>query len=78
MHTSCPTGREAPQHWLAQLANRANSKQRSRRGAAGGVGNGEGGEGVQVANGQQFGVLYKFHEGYTNAVKRPMLMKDLL
>ena len=21
---------------------------------------------------------YKFHEGYTNAVKRPILMKDLL
>ncbi len=23
-------------------------------------------------------VLYKFNEGYTNAVKRPLLMKDLL
>lgn len=23
-------------------------------------------------------VLYKFHEGYTNAVKRPVFMKDLL
>jgi hypothetical protein len=26
----------------------------------------------------RFPVLYKFHEGYTNAVKRPLLMSELL
>jgi hypothetical protein len=26
----------------------------------------------------QFTVLYRFNEGYTNAVKKPLLMRDLL
>jgi chromosome transmission fidelity protein 18 len=25
-----------------------------------------------------FPILYRFHEGYTNAVKRPVLMRELL
>lgn len=35
---------------------------------------------VCVAGGAKAGlaVRYKFHEGYTNAVKRPLRMKDLL
>lgn len=61
------TGKEAPQHWLAQLSSRASSRA---RGVVHGKGNGQ--------QGQQFGVLYKFHEGYTNAVKRPLLVQDLL
>ena len=27
---------------------------------------------------EQFKVLYRFNEGYTNAVKRPLLMAELL
>jgi chromosome transmission fidelity protein 18 len=26
----------------------------------------------------EFKVLYRFNEGYTNAVKRPLLLRDLL
>lgn len=35
------------------------------------------GEGERLS-GNQPAILYKFHEGYTNAVRRPVLMKDLL
>ena len=30
------------------------------------------------SHGVQFPVIYKFNEGYTNAVKRPLLIRELL
>ena len=36
------------------------------------------GEAAGGARGQRFPVLYKFHEGVTNAVKRAVLMNDLM
>jgi chromosome transmission fidelity protein 18 len=36
------------------------------------------GDGGSKAGKPQFSKLYRFNEGYTNAVKRPLLMKDLL
>ncbi|KAL4457647.1 hypothetical protein ABPG75_012512 [Micractinium tetrahymenae] len=54
--------------WLDQL-----KEQRMARAAAAGAGAGGDGAGGK----HKFPVLYKFHEGYTNAVKRPVLMRDL-
>ncbi|EFN58850.1 hypothetical protein CHLNCDRAFT_50360 [Chlorella variabilis] len=50
---------------------------KERRGARGGGGGGEEG-GAAGGRHHKFPVLYRFHEGYTNAVKRPVLMRDLL
>eukprot|EP00983_Pelagomonas_calceolata_P092738 1157702-Pelagomonas_calceolata.AAC.7 len=45
--------------------------------AAGGSPGTPGGSGSRAGK-PQFSKLYRFNEGYTNAVKRPLLMKDLL
>ncbi|GAB4820762.1 hypothetical protein N2152v2_007808 [Parachlorella kessleri] len=72
--------------WLDQLKEQR-LQRRPAGAAAGRHGSGGGGDGA-VAGGDhdaapggrrgQLPVLYKFHEGYTNAVKRPLLMRDLL
>jgi chromosome transmission fidelity protein 18 len=36
------------------------------------------GHGKASSSGVNFPVLYRFNEGYTNAVKRPLLMRELL
>ncbi|KAK9810822.1 hypothetical protein WJX73_010031 [Symbiochloris irregularis] len=61
-------------HWLGQLRQKHEQKlsmacQHNRQRGSGEAG---GQEGAAAP------VLYKFHEGYTNAVKRPVRMKDLL
>lgn len=58
--------RERKATWLDQLKEQRLAK----AGSVGGGGEGGGGQ-------PKFPVLYKFHEGYTNAVKRPVLMRDL-
>jgi chromosome transmission fidelity protein 18 len=35
-------------------------------------------EAAQKAGTLHFPVLYKFNEGYTNSVKRPLMMQELL
>lgn len=64
--------RDRPAHkgtWLDQLKE----QRQARAAAAAGGGEGAGGAGKA-----RFAVLYKFHEGVTNAVKRGVLMRDLL
>ncbi|PRW55958.1 chromosome transmission fidelity 18-like protein [Chlorella sorokiniana] len=64
--------RERPAHkgtWLDQLKE----QRQARVAAAAGGGEAAGGAGKA-----RFAVLYKFHEGVTNAVKRGVLMRDLL
>ncbi len=55
--------------WLDQLKE----QRQARAAAAAGGGDAAGGGGKA-----RFAVLYKFHEGVTNAVKRGVLMRDLL
>lgn len=60
--------------WLDQLKEQRLQKQAASRarGAGGGAdGNSPGKKG-------KLPVLYVFHEGYTNAVKRPLKIQDLL
>jgi len=57
--------------WLDQLRDR----QYEERAAAAAAAAPNGGFAMGAA---RFPVLYKFHEGYTNAVKRPLLMSELL
>lgn len=64
--------RERPAHkgtWLDQL-----KEQRQAKAAAAA----NGGEAAGGAGKARFAVLYRFHEGVTNAVKRGVLMRDLL
>jgi chromosome transmission fidelity protein 18 len=58
--------------WLDQLRDARHAAQRR----ADAVANGADAEGRGGAG--RLPVLYKFHEGYTNAVKRPVLMAELL
>lgn len=52
--------------WLDKLKEQKQAQATAADGGAGATGR------------RRFSVLYKFHEGYTNAVKRPVLMRDLL
>lgn len=79
-------------NWLEAM--RTNAMIRKKPGAAAKEGAAAGGEaenvapagtgwtlaqrGSAAADTGQFKVLYRFNEGYTNAVKRPMLVKELL
>lgn len=79
-------------NWLEAM--RTNAMIRNKPGAAAKEGAAAGGEaenvtpagngwtlaqrGSAAADNGQFKVLYRFNEGYTNAVKRPMLVKELL
>jgi len=81
------------QNWLDAMRNNAGRKSSSNRplalaatghqqemgGAPGATARADEGTAVEC-NGKvrQFKVLYKFNEGYTNAVKRPLLMGELL
>jgi len=61
---------QRPGTWLDQMKERQHA-QRAARAAAASASSGKIGPG-------QMPVLYKFHEGYTNAVKRPVRMGELL
>ena len=57
--------------WLDQLRDRQYAERTAAASAAAP-------NGGFAAGAARFPVLYKFHEGYTNAVKRPVLMTELL
>lgn len=63
-----------PGSWLDQMRDR----QRAQRGGGGSAATGSGDDGGGRSGAAAMPVLYKFHEGYTNAVKRPIRMTELL
>lgn len=86
LQTVCPLGvvfaamaPAAPANWLAALgtnaANRRKAAATSVRPTAGQGAEQQGGEATPKP---KFTVLYRFNEGYTNAVKRPLTMGELL
>ena len=69
--------------WLDQLKEQRMQRRPAgaagrRAGSTGGDGAAGGGDTSPGGKRGQLPVLYKYHEGYTNAVKRPLLMRDLL
>lgn len=65
-------------NWLEQMKD---TKQDRQEGIDSGTDGGTDGDGTTkkaAANGKTGPVLYKFNEGYTNSVKRPVLTKELL
>ncbi len=82
-----PVEKPRKENWLEALRSassinrKANMSARKPEGAAA---EGRAAEGVEAANCNaqqsqpQFKVLYRYNEGYTNAVKRPLLMRELL
>ncbi len=85
---AAPVSNKRKGNWMDALKQQASAKRGSasaaaRRGAeaaaaeAGGAG--EAAAGVKGGAGRlQFPVLYRYNEGYTNAVKRPLLVRELL
>ncbi|KAF5839563.1 hypothetical protein DUNSADRAFT_537, partial [Dunaliella salina] len=76
----------APVNWLTSLRTSMSNKrkhqqqqqqQRNKKQAGAGSPSTPGGSGSRAGK-PQFSKLYRFNEGYTNAVKRPLLIKDLL
>lgn len=75
-----------PANWLDAMRMAVSSKHKGQAQAVRAPGGAQNGEGAQkeaggegASNGPvKFGVLYRFNEGYTNAVKRPLIMHELL
>mmetsp|Transcript_26426 Transcript_26426/g.67927 ORF Transcript_26426/g.67927 Transcript_26426/m.67927 type:complete len:563 (-) Transcript_26426:300-1988(-) len=64
--------------WLETLRKQSSKRKQASRKPADGSGGGSQAAVSQAAQGKHGPVLYKFHEGYTNAVKRRVRMSDLL
>ena len=71
--TGKPRGQTRPlrkRNWLEQLKDRESSKDATFTCTQGGT--------TKKSRAEDMAVLYKFHEGYTNAVRKPVKIDDLL